>query len=212
MSAIRAGRAGLALAVGAAAVFLALALAVTRGGTAGIDHMTMNAFAALRAPGTDAFFLTITWLGSSYVLIPALSLIGLVLAARRLWADVILLAGIYAGASLSTWLLKLVFERERPQLHAALAEVARSDWSFPSGHATHAAAFALGLWLLAARNRMRRPALLCLALFTLVLLVSLSRLHLQVHWPSDVLGGWLVALFWAGAAAAAAGRYREKSP
>jgi len=208
----RTGRAGLVLAVGSAAIFFGLAFAVTRGAATSFDHMTVDAFAALSTPATDAFFRAVTWLGSGFVLIPALALIGLVLAARRLWADAILLAGIYAGASLTTWLLKWVFERERPRLHAALVEIAQGDWSFPSSHATQSAAFALGLWLLVAHARphWRLPA--GLALGALALLVAASRLHLQVHWPSDLLGGWLVALFWAGTAAASAGRFREKTP
>ncbi len=41
-----------------------------------------------------------------------------------------------------------------------------------------------------------------LALAAIVLLVAASRLHLQVHWPSDVLAGILVAVFWAGVASA----------
>lgn len=208
MSAARAGHAGLAL---AAATFIVLTLAVTRGDTAAFDRWTMDAFAAISAPATDAFFLAITWLGSAYVLIPAAALIGLALAARRQWTDAAQLAGIYAAASLSAWLLKSVFERERPQLHAALVEIAHGDWSYPSSHATQAAAFAAGLWLLIAREgpRWRLPAGLALA--AIVLLVAASRLHLQVHWPSDLLGGWLVALFWAGTVAAAAGRYRENT-
>lgn len=193
-----------AVRVAAAALlgFLLLSLAVMRGDTAALDRAILDAFAALREPAVDAFFRGVTWLGSGTALATATALILAILAARRRWASVWLLGMTYFGASLTTWLLKLTFGRERPQLHATLGEIARSDWSFPSGHATHAAAFAFGLWLLVARRRPDLRTLASLALGTSVLLVAASRPYLQVHWPSDVLAGILVAVFWAGVASA----------
>ncbi len=200
MSAASVCRAGLAVSLSAFAVLALLTLAMQHGQTASFDRAVLDHFAAARGPALDGFFLAVTWLGASHALVPATVLILALLAARRQWASVWSMGTIYFGAALTTWMLKQAAGRERPQLHAALAEVARSDWSFPSGHATHAAAFALGLWLLLARLRpaWRVPAGLVLG--AVVLLVAASRLHLQVHWPSDVLAGILVALFWAGLA------------
>ncbi|MFD0329243.1 phosphatase PAP2 family protein [Streptacidiphilus monticola] len=80
-----------------------------------------------------------------------------------------------------------------------------TGWSFPSGHAMTAATvltlFAL-LLLPHARGRTARWALLGAAAL-LVLLVSWSRLALAVHWPSDVLGAWLLARALLGAVTAA---------
>lgn len=191
-------------AVAALLGLMLLGLAVTRGDTAALDRATLDAFAAWRGPAVDAFFRGVTWLGSGAVLAPATALILVALAARRQWASTWLLGTTYFGASLTTWLLKQAVGRERPQLHAALDVVERSDWAFPSGHATHAAAFALGLWLLAARHRPDLRVPVGIALGAMVLLVAASRLHLQVHWPSDVLAGMLVAVFWAGLASALA--------
>jgi undecaprenyl-diphosphatase len=214
-----AARIGLYAALAAFAGLLPLTLGVTRDWTAGFDRMTLEAFAALRGPVPDAFFQAVTWLGSSYVLVPVVLLAVGLLAARRRWAACLRLpvrrtrtgrqaAGLlgltYFGASLTTWLLKMAVGRERPLLRALLDEAVPADWSFPSGHATHAAAFALGLWLVAARYRPRWRVPAGVVLGALVLLVSASRLHLQVHWPSDVLAGWLVAALWAGLASASA--------
>jgi undecaprenyl-diphosphatase len=93
--------------------------------------------------------------------------------------------------------MKQALGRERPLLHPALADFIRFDWSFPSGHATHAAAFSLILWLLARETGVARHWLPLLA-FVVMLGVALSRLYLQVHWPSDVLAGVLLATVWAG--------------
>jgi undecaprenyl-diphosphatase len=201
-----AARIGLYAALAAFAGLLLLTFLVTRDGTAGFDRLLLAAFAALRGHVTDGFFRAVTWLGSSYVLVPAVLLAMVLLAARRQWAAAGLAGLTYFGASLTTWLLKTAVGRERPLLRALLDEAVPADWSFPSGHATHAAAFALGLWLVAARYRPRWRVPAGVVLGGLVLLVSASRLHLQVHWPSDVLAGWLVAVLWAGLACAAARR------
>lgn len=198
-----AARAGVVAASAASAGILLLTFAVTQGYTAGFDRMTLEVFTALRGPVPDGFFLAVTWLGSSYVLVPAAILAMAVLAARRQWAAARLLGLTYFGASLTTWLLKTAVGRERPEILPVLVEIP-ADPSFPSGHATHAAAFALGLWLLTARHRPRRRVSAGIVLGALVLLVAASRLHLQVHWPSDVLAGLLVATLWAGLANAGA--------
>lgn len=185
---------------------LLLTFAVLRDDTAGFDHVTLSAFAALRGPAPDGFFLVVTWLGSSYVLVPMTLLLMAALATSRQWPAACGLGLTYFGASLTTWLLKAAFGRERPILHAWV-EMSPADASFPSGHATHAAAFALALWLFATRHgwpRWRAPA--AVVLTTIVMAVAASRLYLQVHWPSDVLAGFLVAAVWAGLALATVGR------
>lgn len=60
-----------------------------------------------------------------------------------------------------------------------------ADSSFPSDHATGSAGFAVGMW--------RAPSSSIRWLFTLVaLLVGVSRLIAGVHWPSDILGSYLL--------------------
>ncbi len=174
-----------------------LTVAVTQGWLDRLDHALLHRFAALRGAELEGLFQAITWLGSGYVLIPAALLLMLFLATRRQWRLAALLGLTYAGAALSAWALKQAIGRERPLLHPALADFVRFDWSFPSGHATHAAALALGLWLLARETGAVGRWLPLLAL-AVVLGVALSRLYLQVHWPSDVLAGVLLATVWAG--------------
>jgi undecaprenyl-diphosphatase len=166
------------------------------------DHNLLNAFATLRGPMPDSLFQALTWLGSGYLLAPATILLVVVLLANRQSVAACLMGITYFGASMTTWILKQAIERERPTLYPALADIPNMDWSFPSGHTTHAAAFALGLWLVMREQHSGARLLAGFALFVLVLLVGSSRLHLQVHWPSDVFAGLFVAILWAGLATA----------
>ena len=72
-----------------------------------------------------------------------------------------------------------------------------SGQSFPSGHTTTSAlAYALMLLLLAPSvPRPCRGPLLAFGLLAVAGLVGVSRVVLGVHWPTDVLGGWSLALF-----------------
>lgn len=96
-----------------------------------------------------------------------------------------------ALASLLSTVAKSIFERDRPPIavHATTVTLA----SFPSGHATNAAAFGLaaGLTLaLTIAHRRSFRVLLVAAGLLFAALVGLSRLVLGVHWLSDVVAGW----------------------
>lgn len=183
----------------AAALYTALALLVMNGRIAAFDHAVLGWLAGVRSAPMDAFFGAITWLGSFYVLGPLVTVaaVGLALRGRALAAWLLGLG--FGGAALATWLAKLALARPRPALYdGALA--APPYPAFPSGHAAQAFAVAFGLcWLAARAGRWRLAAALACGVAALV---ALSRLYLQVHWPSDVLGGVLMALLWAAAAAA----------
>ncbi len=144
---------------------------------------------ALRAPWLDSVFVVVTWLGSLAVLLPLALLLWWRWRGDRNAAFVAL--GLI-GASAFGHLLKLATERPRPDLYPPLITMP-ADWSFPSAHAVQVTAFALA-WLLrpgAAPGRIEAAVL-----FAIVLAVSASRLYLQVHFPSDVLAGVLIAILW----------------
>ncbi|KTF69082.1 phosphatase PAP2 family protein [Sphingomonas sp. HT-1] len=112
-------------------------------------------------------------------------------------AEALLLAGSMLGASTCNALLKLVWQRPRPELVPHLAEA--SNASFPSGHAMTSAAVYLTLAVMLAQTESSRWARAYLLAFAtlLVLLIGCSRVYLGVHWPSDVLAGWCFGAVWA---------------
>lgn len=103
---------------------------------------------------------------------------------RRYAALVMLIAPPLAGASSS--ILKEIFGRARPDVVPHLDMV--SNLSFPSGHATNVMATYLLAALLIAQAR--RSLLVALAM-AVAATIGVSRILLGVHWPSDVVGGWM---------------------
>jgi undecaprenyl-diphosphatase len=104
----------------------------------------------------------------------------------------VLLVLIVASERLLVEAMKNVFDRARPDPLGH--EVAVHNLAFPSGHSANAMAGWLAIALLAASPRLRRPAV-ALAL-AVALVTGLCRLVLQVHWPSDVAGGWAFGAAW----------------
>jgi undecaprenyl-diphosphatase len=88
--------------------------------------------------------------------------------------------------------MKNLFDRARPDPLGH--QVAVHNLAFPSGHSANAMAGWLAIALLATSPRLRRPAI-ALAL-ALAFVTGLCRLVLQVHWPTDVAGGWAFGAAW----------------
>ena len=112
---------------------------------------------------------------------------------RRDMRFVLLAMGGAAALNLSA---KSIFARARPELWLSLSP--EHDYSFPSGHAMLSSAFVLTalvlLWQSQADALSKRLLTALGALF--VLAVGLSRLYLGVHFPSDILAGWMASLAW----------------
>ncbi len=101
------------------------------------------------------------------------------------------------GGVLLSQALKLVFHRNRPALwpHPGVTE---PGFSFPSGHAAVSLClFGMLLWLglRGFQHPLARAAWAAL-MVALILLIGLSRIYLGVHFPTDVLAGYLAGSFW----------------
>tara|TARA_R110002124_G_scaffold114535_20_gene269418 strand:+ start:29124 stop:29891 length:768 start_codon:yes stop_codon:yes gene_type:complete len=138
----------------------------------------------------------ITALGSFSLLgLIVLGVCSYLLLARMRSEAVLVVFSVIGGTILST-LLKMGFDRPRPDLTTMSEQFTAS---FPSGHAMLSAVTFLTLGAVLSRFAPTRA----LRFFTigtallLTLLVGVSRLYMGVHYPSDVLAGWSLGAAWA---------------
>lgn len=186
-------RAHLAIAAAALAAFVALGLAAHACRYFAWDLSVASSLQ--KAPGL--------WLAMRAVSAPgygrrAVALVLLTVLALR-WAGdgrAALLLPLSAGiGELVDQLAKRLVARPRPG--ASLITVTRhlGDPSFPSGHVVFYCSYFGFLFALAYLHRTRAPRLAALAMLATaipVVLVGVSRVYLGAHWPSDVLGGYLL--------------------
>ena len=185
----------LGLAAIAAALFCGLAVAVETNGIAGLDEAVRLELHSLASPLLTLLAEKLTWLGSLGVLalLGVVAVAVLVHAGRRDGA--VLLTVTMVGALVLENGLKFSFQRVRPPPFFGSEPV---TYSFPSGHALFSLCFYGGLAIAAARavqsGVMKKG--IWIATVLLVLAIGVTRIYLGVHYPSDVLGGYLVAIAW----------------
>lgn len=163
----------------------------------GPDDMLLGWMNDYRSHFFDCFFLVNTWAGSLFILLPLSSVIAATLFLRNKRLEAWLLGVGLGGAALVTQLAKHLFSRPRPEWFDALTPMPAS-WSFPSGHTTQIAAFSLCLAIITLRSS-NSPGLYWFTAmlgFIVTVSVGISRLYLQVHYPSDVLAGVAIAILW----------------
>jgi len=163
---------------------LAIATAVLRGESGGVDTVILMRLHE-RIPTWSLFwFRGITRTGSSMVLAPLGTLATLALLWFRRRQEGILLAGALIISAATVFIMKTAVGRARPQLWQT-----PSSWgsSFPSGHTLVVSAVATGVALILGRYRPPWRNWAALAAVIWIALVGLSRLALGVHWPTDVL-------------------------
>jgi undecaprenyl-diphosphatase len=140
----------------------------------------------------------ITALGSYTVLsIIFFAIIAYLVMARKRAAAFWIFAAVTGGMVLSN-LLKLAFERPRPNLVPHAVRVFTT--SFPSGHATLSAItyLTLGALLASLHPSIRFKAYFLVLAALLTIAVGISRIYLGVHYPTDVIAGWCIGAAWAG--------------
>lgn len=194
----------LVLAAGAVYAFIEVVDEVMEGESRAFDEAVLL---ALRSPGDSAepigpwwvqtMFVDITSLGGTTVVtLITLAVLGYLIIDGKRAAALLVLVSVAGGAGLSS-LLKLGFERPRPDLVAHLVD--ERTLSFPSGHAMVSAVIYLTLGALLAQveDSVRLKAYIIAVAVILTLLIGVSRVYLGVHWPTDVLAGWYAGTAWA---------------
>ena len=195
---------GAVLVLGLLWIFSTLADSVFEGETRQFDEWVLHALrdendrAVLKGPrwlqhGAE----DITALGSPTVLgLTVLAVTGY-LFLHGLYRNGLFIFTASVGGWVLNWALKQAFARTRPSVVPHLREVFTS--SFPSGHALTSAAVFLTLGALLMRiadGRLAKYYCIAIAMFV-TFLVGASRVILGVHYPTDVVAGWLIGMSWA---------------
>jgi len=196
--------------------FVSLAGEVVDGDTQAFDTKILTALRdpvdpsrPIGPPWIEAPLLDLTALGGSTVLgLVVIVVIGFLMLQTR-YRTAIVVAITWCSGELLNAALKHVFNRPRPSIVPHLRAVYTT--SFPSGHAMESAIVYLTLAAIlmrASQSRVTKIYILSIAVL-LTTLVGVSRVYLGVHYPTDVLGGWIVGFMWASICSLAARRFES---
>lgn len=166
-----------------------------------LDRSVAAWMRAARSPRLTQSMTDITALGSVSVLVAVFVGVVGILLLRRDGRSLLNFLVVGAGALFIPRVLKIVFDRPRPDFAERLVWV--TDLSFPSGHAFGAAAIYAFLVIYAfthLRGALERTFAAGFAM-ALIVLVGFSRIYLGAHHTTDVLGGLAAGLAWTFAVA-----------
>ena len=183
--------------------FIKLADEVIEGDTQAFDHWAIRSMRQLDNPavpigpgwlqemGRDAT--AFGGIGALVLFILAVS--GYLWIERKTRMMGFLIASTSSGIAISSG-LKYLFNRPRPEIVPHLSIVYTS--SFPSGHSMLAAVvyLTLGSLLAATASRTALKIYILSVAVILTIIVGVSRVYLGVHYPTDVLAGWIAGLIW----------------
>jgi undecaprenyl-diphosphatase len=199
-------------------LFVVLAGEVMEGDTRALDTRILLALRDPLDPNRprgpawlEGALLDLTAIGGSTVLgLVVLAIAGFLVLQTRYRTALFIVTTAASGEILNE-VLKNVFRRPRPTVVPHLRDVVST--SFPSGHAMESAIIylTLGAMLMrVAERRLTKAYILTMAVLV-TFLVGVSRVYLGVHYPTDVIGGWIFGFAWASLCWLIAQRYERQT-
>jgi undecaprenyl-diphosphatase len=157
----------------------------------GFDHQIQEIVRGELSDTGISFFVFLTQFGGDIYVAVGLMAVVIFLIAKQWYAEAIFLSGLLGAIIALVYSLKAVYGRLRPSLSHLVDE---SGLSFPSGHASISIVFYGFLMLLICQRLYRRQVkwAVRVLLGILIALIGISRIYLGVHYPTDVLAGWLL--------------------
>jgi undecaprenyl-diphosphatase len=198
--------------------FIVLAGEVAEGDTLAFDTRILR---ALRSPADPARPIGPVWMagaledltalgGPTVLFLVVLAVVGFLVLQTR-YRTALFAAGIAITGEMVNTTMKYAFNRPRPTVVPHLRDVFSS--SFPSGHAMESAIVYLTLGAILMRVAERRVTKLYILGIAMLLtfLVGVSRVYLGVHYPTDVIGGWIIGFVWASICWLVTQRFEERA-
>lgn len=172
-----------------------------------------NIFAFLSGyttPARTSFMKAVTWCASSTFLQIGYGLLVAGYLIVKNWKRAIEIGVIGVGGWLINFLMKLSFERQRPD-NPLIDKL--NNFSFPSGHATSSFIFYGLLVYLIWKSKLSQGLKITIGILLLAfaLLIGFSRIYLRVHYTTDVVAGFCIGLAWLGLSIWLMERKKEES-
>lgn len=185
---------GIAGSVGAIIVFVRLTTEVLEKESTAFDNTVSLFIYQLRTPALTGLMMAITNLGAGYTLVAAI-LIVIFLTWKHHRKEAYLFAIVLIMGLVINLALKTVIHRPRPSLSPL---VAASFSSYPSGHEMNSFVFyfMLAYYFYHFSRRKGLSMVVATGCLGLVILIGFSRVYLGVHYPTDVLAGYLAGSAW----------------
>jgi len=158
------------------------------------DEAIMHFIYSFHSPFLTSIMEKVTFLGGE-IFLGGATLITILLLFRKHKKDAVIFAFILVFGVGLNLLLKHMFQRPRPDLMPLIHEI---TYSFPSGHAMNSFVFYISLSYFIFRNTANKKLGLMLSGLSaiIIFLIGLSRIYLGVHYPSDVLAGYVAGFGW----------------
>ena len=173
-------------------IFGKLADRILDGGTISFDEPIQLWVRSYKTLSLDRTMLTLSAYGSPPLMFTMCGVVTATLLWLKRRGDALFFFLSIGGAALLNVAGKLFFGRARPDLWVSIDP--RADFSFPSGHAMGTMAVYGALVFIVWPDRWRTPFAFACAM--LVFAIGLSRVYLGVHFPSDILAGWIASFVW----------------
>ncbi|MWV43667.1 phosphatase PAP2 family protein [Paenibacillus sp. HJL G12] len=176
--------------------FIIMTILIVTNHIAWFDNAVISAVQGMETGWLTSFMKVFTFIGSSLmaVVLSALAFFFLMIVMKHR-RELIMFVVAVGGSEIWNLILKNIIQRARPNTHR-LIEI--SGFSFPSGHSMAAFSLYGAITFLLWRHIPSfagRIAMIIIGV-ALTLLIGISRIYLGVHYPSDVLGGYLASGTW----------------
>jgi membrane-associated phospholipid phosphatase len=158
-----------------------------------LDFQLTRTMYLLRTPSLTTLMFVITSFGAD-VTVVGVFIIAAIFSLRRRKKEAILFSlSVFVGL-LMNFVLKDFFQRLRPDMNPLLE---LDSYSYPSGHAMNGFVFygLLAFYLIRFTKKSLLEISIAVVSAVLVILIGLSRIYLGVHYPTDVLAGYMAG-FW----------------
>lgn len=185
---------GITLCVAAVLIFVEIAENVLNQDSHAFDVALSQLIYSWRSPIGNEIMTFISLLGADLALIGG-SIVAIVLALKKHKHEAVLFVSVLAIGLLINNILKVFYQRPRPTIDP-LFDLS-STFSFPSGHAMNSFIFysLLAYFVYHFTKNQKLSIIASLVAVLLIGLIGFSRVYLGVHYPSDVIAGYVAGLF-----------------